>query len=219
MTTEPQVVGSENSQVADANDNQDNQQTTMLLDGLPENGEPQAQAHSVNEGDKGEAGAKGENAPAKPEGAPESYEFVAPEGKAFDPGILDVFSGVAKELNLPQDKAQMVLDKMAPIIEQQQMAQIEAVRAAWAEQTRADQEIGGANLKENLAVAKLAVDKFASPDLKELLRATGLGDNPAVIRHFYRVGKAISEDSIVNSGEPSPATPRSAASILYGNDS
>ena len=52
----------------------------------------------------------------KPEGAPESYEFKAPEGTQFDDAVIGAFSEVAKELNLPQDQAQKVLDKMAPVI-------------------------------------------------------------------------------------------------------
>lgn len=45
---------------------------------------------------------------AKPEGAPEKYEFVEPEGAKFDSAVLDTFSEVAKELNLSQENAQKV---------------------------------------------------------------------------------------------------------------
>ena len=69
----------------------------------------------------------------KPEGAPESYDFKAPEGVSFDEGVIGAFSEVAKDLNLPQDAAQKVLDKMAPVIQARQMEQFEAARNQWAE--------------------------------------------------------------------------------------
>ena len=36
--------------------------------------------------------------PDKPQGAPESYTFTAPDGLALDSGVTDAFAGVAKEL-------------------------------------------------------------------------------------------------------------------------
>ena len=48
-----------------------------------------------------------------PEGAPEKYEFsnkVADAPDELDPEVLTAFGDVAKELNLPQEAAQKVLD-------------------------------------------------------------------------------------------------------------
>lgn len=133
----------------------------------------------------------------KPEGAPESYEFKAPEGVSFDEGVIGAFSEVAKELNLPQDAAQKVLDKMAPVIQARQMEQFEAARNQWAEATKADKEFGGEKLEENLATAKKALDTFGTPEFRALLNESGFGNHPEVIRVFYRAGKAISEDRFV----------------------
>jgi hypothetical protein len=133
----------------------------------------------------------------KPEGAPESYEFKAPEGVSFDEGVIGAFSEVAKELNLPQDAAQKVLDKMAPVIQARQMEQFEAARNQWAEATKADKEFGGEKLDENLATAKKALDTFGTPEFRALLKESGFGNHPEVIRVFYRAGKAISEDRFV----------------------
>lgn len=136
----------------------------------------------------------------KPEGAPEQYEFKAEEGKEFDPAVVEQFAEVARELNLTQDAAQKVLDKMAPVIASRQAEQIQAVREQWATDARADKEFGGDKLDENLAVAKKAMDEFASPEMRTLLKESGLGNNPEVIRLFVRVGKAISEDGFVRGG-------------------
>ena len=65
--------------------------------------------------------------PEKEAGAPEKYEdFKAPQGVSLDADVVKGFSEVAKELNLPQDKAQAVIDKVTPILAQKQADQIRA---------------------------------------------------------------------------------------------
>ena len=159
--------------------------------------------------------ADGEQQAEKP-GAPEKYEFQAPEGQAFDDALLEAYSEVAKELNLSQDDAQKLLDKVAPVMHARQQEQIAQVQEGWAEASRADKEFGGDKLDANLGVAKKALDAFASPELKTLLKDTGLGNNPEVIRFMYRAGKAISEDRIVT-GQQAPGGDKSLADKLYSN--
>ena len=106
---------------------------------------------------------------AKPAGAPERYEFQAPEGVQFDDAVIGAFAEVAKELDLPQDRAQTVLDRMAPLLQSRQVDRIEAARAEWTSQSKADKEFGGEQLAENLGTAKKALDAFATPELRALL--------------------------------------------------
>lgn len=158
----------------------------------------------------------------KTEGAPEKYEFKAPEGQEFDAGVLDAFTEVAKELNLSQDAAQKVLDKVAPVIQARQAEQVDAIRNEWVEQSKADKEFGGEKLSENLSVAKKALDNFGSPELRALLNESGLGNHPEVIRFMFKAGKAISEDTFVgNSPNPGsrsgPQDFNSKAAALYSN--
>lgn len=136
----------------------------------------------------------------KPEGAPKSYEFKAAEGTTFDDAVIGAFSEVAKDLNLSQEDAQKVLDKVAPVIQARQAEQITAAQTAWAEQSKADKEFGGDKLQENLAVAKQALDTFGTPELRTLLNESGMGNHPEVIRFMVRAGKAISEDRFVSGG-------------------
>lgn len=157
----------------------------------------------------------------KAQGAPEKYEFKAPDGREFDAEVLNNFSEVAKELNLTQDAAQKLLDKMGPIVEQRQIQQIEQVRTQWADASRTDKEFGGEKLSENLAVAKKALDQFGTPELRTLLNESGLGNHPDVIRFMYRAGKAISEDRYVGGdigrggGKSQPKGFNDLASALY----
>jgi len=143
-----------------------------------------------------------------PEGAPDKYEFnakVADAPEELDPEVLTAFGDVAKELNLPQEAAQKVLDKVAPVIQAKQAKAIEETKVEWANQSKSDQEFGGESLSDNLDVAKASLDTFGTDALKSLLQESGLGNHPEVIRFMYRAGKAISEDSYVGNSQGASA--------------
>lgn len=150
----------------------------------------------------------------KPEGAPEKYEFKAPEGKEYDSAVLESFSAAAKEANLTQDAAQKLLEKVAPSLASRQQEQVEAIRNGWLESSKTDKEFGGEKLQENLGVAQKALESFGTPELRKLLDDTGMGNHPDVIRFMFRAGKAISEDTFV-SGSPSNKGNLNPADILY----
>ena len=181
-------------------------------------GEQEQQTDANTDGDAGQE--TGEQEQSEQTGAPEEYgEFKAPEGQQFDPDVLDNFKEVAKDLNLTQEAAQKMLDKMGPVVANRQMQQVEALRNQWAEQSTADREFGGDNLGANLEVARKALDNFGSPELKSLLNESGLGNHPEFIRLLYRAGKAISEDSFVggskSTGKNQPTSQADYASSLY----
>lgn len=143
-----------------------------------------------------------------------TYEFQLPEGVQFADGEVDEFKAVAKELKLPKDQAQKLVD-IATKREQSRAAEFQATVSGWAETTQNDKELGK---PENLALALKAVETFGSPELKTILNSSGLGNHPEVVRAFLKIGRAISEDSITGKGNGGQAT-RSAADVLYGNPS
>lgn len=157
-----------------------------------------------------------------PASAPDRYEFKAPEGIEYDANVLSAYSEVAKELNMTQEAAQKMLDKLAPSLRDSQVSQIEATKTEWANSSKADKEFGGEALPANLAVARKALDTYGSPELLALLNESGLGNHPEIIRAFYRAGKAISEDRFVGgkatAGKASgPRGFNELASSLYPN--
>lgn len=156
-------------------------------------------------------------AAAKAAGAPEKYEsFKAPEGATLDPGVMGQFEEAARELNLPQDAAQKMVDKMAPIMAARQAEQLQTMRTEWETQSKADKEFGGEQLSANMAHAQKAMTQFATPELKSLLNESGLGNHPELIRFMVRAGKALGEDKIVNSGASNAGnSSRTAAQVLY----
>jgi hypothetical protein len=154
----------------------------------------------------------------EPQGAPEKYEFATPEGVKFDEGITEKLSALAKEKNLSQEDAQKFADLGVEVAKQTRDAyakQIEEVQMKWANDSRVDKEFGGDKLAANMAVSKRALEAFGSPELKQMLNETGLGNHPEIIRAFFRVGQAISEDKLVPGGK-APNTAGDARSF-YGN--
>lgn len=157
------------------------------------------------------------------EGAPETYDFKAPEGKAYDSALLESLSSSAKAANLTQDAAQKLLDGMAPKLVERQLEQVKQVQNQWVETSKVDPEFGGVKLQENLGIAKKALDQFdpvpagqTTTALRTLLETTGFGNHPDVVRLLYRAGKAISEDKFV-SGASISEKPRDIGAILYDN--
>lgn len=139
---------------------------------------------------------------AAPAGAPEQYEFKATEGDVFNPNVIKAYSEVAKELNMTQEAAQKVIDKVGPVMRQQQVDLLQTTHNGWVEAAKTDAEFGGAKFAENGAMAVSAINAFGSPTLKQLLNDTGLGDHPEFIRFAYRAAKAISPDKLVTGGKP-----------------
>jgi len=164
---------------------------------------PEGDENATSEGDQPPAESKDNSA----EGAPETYEFKAPEGQEYDEALINVYSEAAKEQNLSQEKAQAILEKVAPVLAQQQVQAEETLRTQWTESSKADKEFGGDKLAESLSVAKVAVDKLGTPEFKELVNNTVLGNHPEMIRFLVRVGKTLSEDSIVEGRKAVTKTP------------
>jgi hypothetical protein len=167
----------------------------------------QAVAQATASADNPSAQADSDKAAAQP-AAVEYEPFALPEGVVADEEVLGEFKATAKELNLSQENAQKLVDL-------QTKANLRA-RTQWAESAKVDKEFGGPALAENLGLAKKALDSFASPELRNLLDTSGLGNHPEIIRAFVRVGKAISEDGRVVSGSKAGA-PSDPARRLFPN--
>lgn len=172
-------------------------------------------------------GTEGTDKPVKaedaPQGAPESYaDFTLPEGFTLNSDLGTELSALAKELNLPQATAQKLVDigvKQAQGFAETMKTSVDAAKAQWADAVRSDVEIGGANLSVNMATAKKALVAFGTPELTGLLNETGLAQHPEFLRLLFRVGGAISEDTLVSgdgggSGGGKPAV-RDHATRMY----
>lgn len=150
---------------------------------------------------------------------PDKYEFKTADGREYDPVFADELSTVSRELKLTNEKANEIFGRLSSVLEKRQSENVGRIHKEWEDASRADQEFGGKHLEQNLLTARKAVDKFGSPELKAVLKETGLGNHPELIRFMYRAGKAISEDSFVGGGaKVSSGTPKdfnARAEALY----
>ncbi len=149
---------------------------------------------------------EGDAAPAMV--APEAYDLKAPEGMDFDADALAIAEPIFREMNLDNESAQKLTTAYAQIAPQiaekavtadraAQEAAVVAGRKAWADEAKADPEIGGANWDASIAASARALDRLGAPKgspFRELLNASGLGNHVEMIRMFANVGKAIGED-------------------------
>lgn len=189
------------------------------------NNDQQQQQQQQPEGAAGDAGAAAgdQGSQSAAEGGEQgssnseiNYDLQLPEGFTMDEAIAEQLTTFAKEKNLSAEEAQKLVD-LGVQMRQKEAEAYQAAQKQWIEQVKADQEIGGAQLNENVAVAKKALDTFGTPELKGLLDSTGFGNHPEVVRAFYKIGKAISEDKLViGEGKPKGG-PRDPAKTLFPN--
>lgn len=133
------------------------------------------------------------------QGAPEKYEaFKLPEGMNLDSEANEKFVSLAKSLNLSQEQAQGLVSLQAEISAKQQqdvLSNYQNTVRAWKDETV---KALGPDYKKEIGVAVKAIDRFGSPELKQLLEDTGLGNNKEFVQFAVKVGKAISEGSFVD---------------------
>lgn len=160
---------------------------------------------------EGEGEGEGEK-PGAPEGAPEEYaDFDAPEGVTFDTDIAGDLKALAKELNLPQGKAQEIANlgvKMAQKWQEDLAASWSNTVQSWVADSRKEFDA------PKLATANRALETFGDSDLRDFITG-GVENHPAFIRFMLKVGEAVSEDRFVAGGKASPAD-RPIADRLYG---
>lgn len=152
--------------------------------------------------------------PAPPAGTPESYELNVPEG-TISSELQTAAESRFKEIGLSNEQAQAVMDLR--LQEQQQTAEaIDRQEAAWIDQVKADEQMGGANFQATLAAGRAVMSWFNDPELSAFLDSSRGGSHPAVIRAFLKVHSEISEGTLAaNAQTPAPAE-QSAAQKFYG---
>ena len=129
--------------------------------------------------------------------APEKYELGTvefPAGFPRDVSVDEAVKGLfhkhgitgAQAKGLYAEFSAMQIDafnKMQGQQEQSVREGLEGLRAEW-----------GNTFDKQVALAKHAVSSFGGPELKEWFNATGLGENPMMIKLFAQVGASLSED-------------------------
>lgn len=170
-------------------------------------------------GDKDAADLLSDDESGGSEGVPETYTFEPPEGLDLDDetkGRIDAFADTAREMGLSQKQYQSLIEYDINRAQQLNDVAVESWNGRvedWRKSAKADKEIGGEKLAENLKVAENAIKQFGDADLRALLKSPSqdnpnglaIGNHPAVLRFLNRVGKAIADPKLLQ-GDAAPQT-------------
>ena len=167
-------------------------------------------------GGKSEEGTPGQKKDEPAKGAPEKYaDFTLPEGVTLDVAAKETFVAIARELDLSQEKAQKLVDLKVKL-DQNVAKEVEAQHKKLVEGWKGESlKALGAEADKSLAVAAKARDKFGSPEFVKFMEESGLGNHPAFIDFCLKVGKAISEDNLVE-GKPG-SKEKTLGEVFYGS--
>ena len=178
---------------------------------------------------------------AKTDGPPEAYAaFTAPDGYTIDAKTIEAATPIFKEMGLTQANAQKLVD-----FHTQQMiaaakapeSEYEATRADWVAKAKADPDMAKAvdpkSGKTGLEAVKIEMSRALSAigdealvaDFKAAMNTTGVGDNPAFIKTFWKMASFVTEGKHVSGAGPSvhgqvapgASSVPSAAKAMYPN--
>lgn len=141
---------------------------------------------------------KGNENHGAPEGDADYADFTFEEGVEVDAALLTSVKGLAKELDLSQAGAQKLAEKAHSLTKafgENTKATLAEAKKEWADKMQNDKEFGGTRLQENLGYAAKAMKEFATPELKQLLNESGLGNHPELVKAFIKVGKKMTGDN------------------------
>lgn len=143
------------------------------------------------------------------------YEgFDLPEGVEIDSEVMSNAAELFKDAGLTKEQAQKFVD-MQVALNEKSNASNEAVRNDWADKAKSDKEYGGDKFNESVGIAMQAVEKFGTPELKQMLNETGVGNHPEMIRLLKRVGDLTREDNPTNVNGTPPVKEKSTLEIMY----
>jgi len=144
-------------------------------------------------------------ADAKPVvGVPEKYELQAPEGMTFHPESVAKFEALARELGYDNDQAQNIVDVINGEVQATQTRQMEAwqqQQETWVKDLKADKELGGANFDRTVSRAQTFAKVLdPSGEFGKLIDALGVGNHPALVRGFEKLGALMEDDGPIETG-------------------
>lgn len=150
----------------------------------------------------------GETTTASAEGAPETYEaFQTTEGQPLPSDQSRVYEAIARALDLPQERAQEMVNAAIPVLQGMHETNVASAQAAWENELRADERLGGPRYDDTIRAAGEALNGDASgAAFGELLDETGLRNHPAVVRYLNWVGSSITPETTVVDGDPPGAS-------------
>ena len=130
---------------------------------------------------------------------PEKYEVNVGQDyeQYFNESALAEFKNVAHKIGLNNDQVSALIDFQKSQVDyelQNQPAQLETQRKDTEQSLKQE---WGFDYDKNVRAAQRALDVYGDEDLKQLMN-TEVGNNPAMIKLFHRLGQEVTEDMAQN---------------------
>ena len=131
---------------------------------------------------------------------PVQYNFKQEYGFSAEDNtkLTDVF----KKAKLSQEQADILLNayhgditNLGKQFDNELQTAIVNQRNTWANQVKADSELGGQNFANTKLNIGRVMQQFGTPELKNFLNESGLGYNPDFVRFMNKVGTLIGNDT------------------------
>lgn len=147
-------------------------------------------------------------------------DITLPEGFTADEPMLNSFLEIANNAELdPKARANALANLYADGVKKMQetlAADWIARNKKWADEIRADPEIGGKNMQQSEAYFSKVLAEFGDDQLVRDLIETGAGNRLSVARFLTKIGKVMSEGNPLV-GDPTSDAATDRASKLYPN--
>jgi len=148
--------------------------------------------------------AQGEKTEQSAENTGDIYAGLKVDGEVNDELFVS-FKDIAQKYEISPEAAQEILnlqDKMMPSEEEIAAFRQQAVTEqaeTWLGQLKALPDLGGKNFEASKAQAS-KVMQLASPELRQYLNETGLGNHPEIFKFIHTISTKMSEASMINTG-------------------
>lgn len=159
--------------------------------------------------------------PAPP--AEVAYALALPKDAQIEASAIERVTTFAKDHKLAPDVAQKALDLADAEVKadrnKQNVLAIESFKTMatkqWVEDVKADTEFGGDKYLITVEEVKRAADRFLTDADREVLNTTGWGNHPMLVKMFARIGRAISNDKLVNGNSNVSGVQKTDGQVLY----
>ena len=147
------------------------------------------------------------------------YDLKLPEDALLKETALKDVVEFAKENKLSNEQAQSILEKQNQAVSEyiEGLNQEQAKQSdAWKEEVINDKVLGGDNLEKTTKIATNVLERFASEELISILRDTGYGNNPELVKFLYSIGNTMQPDTLIL--PKAKASSKTIEEVFYGNN-
>lgn len=131
---------------------------------------------------------------------PEDYGFTKPdnlpEGVVWDDERMAAYAKVFHANGIPKAAAHAIVQAHTESVIQEAAADEKAQKEFLEASTVAIKKEWGKDFEANLAQSEAIIEKLFGSEFKSLLKSTGLGNHPAVVRGMFKASQMIGEHAL-----------------------